>query len=517
MNKATLSKLSLLGLFGLGIMLRLWHLPQLFHFTYDEEVIAFVGKRMFVNHHIPLIGGVTPMHVHLAPYFYWLSGIFLYFSRLDPLGWGVVAAFLSGITMLLLYKTGAKFFGKRTAFIGVFIYSVSFFLNIFDRHYWGLAFDGMLSLAAVFCLYQIINKKEKFLYVLAGLLAFGFHTDPSTLTLFVLTVLVWVFYRPRISKKAFILSFFIFMLSFVPLVLFDVRHDFANSRGIMQYVDEIKAGRKGSIDQTITDVLLFVPRGMWRTLYVSGNTDLARQYSYCPQHLEGRLQDVPWWGSVSVLLMLVVAAWYAHKKSHSGLRMLVLLFIATYFGISIYGVIFHGDLFDHYLGTLFPLFILLVAFLANKFLKNNGLLFVVLSFFAVANIQLLATSHHRFGYQDKVAAVNWAIQAVAPNEFSLDVIGDCFRYNGYRYLFYVAGKEPVKSYVDANFTHLYDNPPAETYPPYLVVLTNPDWEENEQYATEYNHYKEKLIQRQKFGEIEVFIVDNKDLDFVGKF
>ena len=68
---------SLILLVGLGVWLRLVRLRELFHFTYDEEIIAFVGKRMWINGHIPLIGGVTPQHVHLAPYFYWFSGLIL--------------------------------------------------------------------------------------------------------------------------------------------------------------------------------------------------------------------------------------------------------------------------------------------------------------------------------------------------------------------------------------------------------------------------------------------------------
>ncbi len=177
----------LIFLIGIGILLRLWRLPELFHFTYDEEVFAFVGKRMIVNHHIPFIGGVTPMHVHVAPYFYWLSGIFLLLSHLNPIGWGVVAAILAGVTMYVLYRTSKLFFGTKVALISVILYCFSFYLNIFDRHYWGLVFDGVLSLLTFYSLYQIIKGKENYFLLLIAVLVYGIHTDLSTLTLAVLT------------------------------------------------------------------------------------------------------------------------------------------------------------------------------------------------------------------------------------------------------------------------------------------------------------------------------------------
>lgn len=511
----------LIFIIATGVLLRLWKLSELFHFTYDEEIFAFVGKRMFVNYHIPLIGGVTPMHVHVAPYFYWLSGFFLFLSKLNPLGWGVVSAVLSAVTMGVLYKLGKTIFDKRVSLIAVFIYNFSFYMNIFDRHYWGLVFDGMLSLLTFYFLYKIIQGKEKYLVLLTGVLAFGIHTDLSTLTLVVLTVISWIIFKPKVSGKILSVGILVFLISFMPLVLFDLRHDFSNSRGILQYIEEVHEGRKGVLNESPVDALLFIPRGLARTLYVYGNSDLARQYSYCANHVIQRLHEVPWWMIIGVISSFVFLFWLAkHNKQKGekiGLQLILLLFASTFIGVSIYGVLFKGDLFDHYLGTLFPIFILSVAFILSKIIKNRLVMTIILLMFSISNLLLLLKAQHRFGYADKKQAVEWSISTLNDKEFSLDVIGDCFRYNGYRYLFYLYGKEPAKSYVDANFTHLYDKPPATSHPRYLVVFTNPDWVETESYANEYNKYKQKLVTSAKFGTIEVLIVDNQNLDFVGKF
>src|SRR3989339_1905336 len=99
-------KLFLLLTLVLGFFLRLIYLQEWFHFEFDEEVIAW-KLRQFVSFGKPfLIGGGTPFGFHLGPAFYYLSAIPLFFSRLDPIGWGVAAAILGGMTILLVWVVG---------------------------------------------------------------------------------------------------------------------------------------------------------------------------------------------------------------------------------------------------------------------------------------------------------------------------------------------------------------------------------------------------------------------------
>ena len=516
----------------LTLVLRLWRLSDLFHFTYDEEIIAFVGKRMFVNGHIPLIGGVTPMHFHVAPYFYWLSGLFLYFSHLNPLGWGIAAAGIAVTTIFVLYKTGSSLFNKKIALLSVFFYTFSFYQNVFDRHYWGLVFDGMFSLLTLWSLHELLQGRHKYLLLLALVWFFGFHTDPSVLVLYLMTLLVFTFsYFVKKNQHVFFfktkINFFVsvligaFLLSLLPLAIFDVRHDFSNSRGILQYIAEVKTRHGGNIHTTIPDILLFLPRVVSRALFVAGDTDLARQYSYCPEHAVSRVEETPWWILIPIIIGFGYICYITTKKSTpyvGSLRLLGFLFLSTYIGITLYGIIIKGDLFDHYLATLLPPFYLLVAYLLAQFAKKWKLVVLaLLIIFALANLHLLQNAHHRFGFSDKLAAVDWAIAETNDQPFSLDVLSSCFRYNGYRYLFYLQGKEPAKSYVDANLTYLYDSPPAEKHTKYLVIFTNPNFVETEKYYQQYEAYKRKALRSSTFGKIEVLLIDNSSFDFKVQF
>ena len=516
----------LLILIIIGSYLRFFRLSELFHFTYDEEIIAFVGKRMWVNLHIPFIGGVTPMHVHVAPYFYWLSGIVLGLSNLNPLGWGISALLVAVATMCVLYFTGKTLFSVKVGLIAVFLYAFSFYQVIFDRHWWGLILDGLWSLLTLVALKKILDGDYKYTWVLATVWFFAFHTDPSTLVLYLLSAIVLLigYFKPhwlsskRVTKihsvKLILILIGSFILSTLPLIVFDIRHNFSNSRGLLQYIDEIKQGRKGVIDTNLIDSIFYLPRTLARSLYVYGNSDLSVQYSYCPQHSQGRLRSVPLLIAGLILFSVVAALGYSwwKKRNRISIGLISLLFVSTYIGVVLYGLIFKGDLFDHYLTTLLPPFYLLAGHVLFQIRSKPFVIFVLAIFFG-SNFYLLATAHHRFGYSDKRAAVSWVINQTGMEPYSLDVLGSCFRYNGYRYITYQEGKEPVKSYVDANFTYLYDNLPSNTHPRLLAVITNPDFVETKEYQETYAALHSQLIKKAQFGDIEVLLINNENLKF----
>src|SRR3989344_6927251 len=86
----------------LSFLLRIWRIEELFYFTYDESIPAFVGRRLILWNHFPLIGGVTPFNFHLAPYFYWFLSLILFFGKLNPIVWGYASAAIALITTLMM-------------------------------------------------------------------------------------------------------------------------------------------------------------------------------------------------------------------------------------------------------------------------------------------------------------------------------------------------------------------------------------------------------------------------------
>ena len=451
----------------LGLFLRLYRLSELFYFTHDEETIAWRVMPLLRDANPFLLGGVTPFHVHLGPWFYYLSALILKSFELNPLGWGIAAAIFSLLTMWLIFYVGQLFFGRRVGFIALLLYATSFLMIAFDRHWWPLYFDPLISLITLLSLYQLIKGKSTYLIPLTLSLAFGFHTDPSNWGLFLLTSLAWIKFKPKINKKYLLSGIFILLVSFAPLISFDLLHSGVNFSGVKQYLSETKPHQGWTLAR-FWWVLLYIPRSLSRLLY-SGNPDISVSYAYCSPLASGRLEQVDWpvlFITIAILVAFLFTAWRHRRQSQYWL--IGSYFAIILFGLNLYGNFFSSDLFDHYLATLFPVFFLILAWFLNRFWPS-------IIVFVAANLYLFSRITTQDSFLFKRQAVAWAIKQVGNQPFALDSLSSCFRYNGTRYLFTLAGREPVQSFVDQNFSWLYYIPPATSSAPLRVIFVHQDY------------------------------------------
>ena len=107
-------------------------------------------------------------------------------------------------------------------------------------------------------------------------------------------------------------------------------------------------------------------------------------------------------------------------------------------------------------------------------------------------------------------AIKYTMQESGDRDFSLDSLSTCWKFNGYRYLFAVFGREPVKSYVDPNFAYLYGTTPvAEKHPETVVAFIVHDFApETDDFYARYALLKSHEVKSAIFGNIEVIIMDN---------
>src|SRR3989344_3786714 len=241
-----------------ALILRLWRLEELFYFTHDEETIVWRVMPLLRDKDLFLLGGVTPFHVHLGPWFYYLSAIILALSKLNPLGWGIAAAVLGTITTATIGFVAASLYDRRTGLIASLLYATSFLMVVFDRHWWPLVFNPFLSLIVIYSLAKLSQKKYQFVLPLSLAIAFGIHTDPSLWALALLIPVVWLkynrsskadeiigipakggtTYKLTLKNRFVVLGAAIVIVSFIPLVAFDVANSGANIRGLNQYFAE---------------------------------------------------------------------------------------------------------------------------------------------------------------------------------------------------------------------------------------------------------------------------------------
>ena len=352
---------------------------------------------------------------------------------------------------------------------------------------------------------KIIEGNHKFIYLLAVSLAFGIHADPSNLIFVGLTVIVWIFYKIPIRKST-IIAVLIIILSFTPLVVFDLTHNFANTKPLVKYLSQ---GRTppGSNPQGFIDNSLYFPRVFARLIYPSGDHQIAKSYSYCPDYASGKLENVP---VVFVLAASLILLGFivTSLKLPFQFKILSLLIVLHFLGIQLFGTFFRSDIFEHYITGLFGVFLITLAFFVAKLPKKIWL--IVLAGFIFFNLQKLFWAKNSMGLTYKRQAIEYTMREVGNRDFSLDSLSSCWRYAGYRYLFAAFGREPVKSYVDPNLAHLYGpTKVAFEHPETVVVFVTHDFvPETDVFYRQYARLKVYEVDNGIFGNIEVIILDN---------
>lgn len=495
-------------LITLTFLLRIYNLEKLFYFTYDEEIPAFIGRRLILWHHIPLIGGATPFGFHLAPYFYWFYSALLLLGKLNPLIWGLGSAIISIITTLLIYKVGLIIGDKKVGITAAILWTFSLLVNIYDRHLWALFWGPLISLLVIYFLFKIISGKAHAIFPLAIIIAIAIHADPSNLVFLALTVFTLLFQKMDVKKNLSILVLAIIIFT-LPLVVFDLRHNFANIRPSLNFIKSGKNTPAIRSQKFINNSLLF-PQTATRLIYKFGDRQVAKDYSYCTNYVAEKFASIPaiLIAVLSVCFILFTAWTIIRRKK---LWVLVSTLIVLYYlGIQIYGTILGGDIFEHYLTGIFPSILLIIAFIASRLPKKLWL--IAIGLYVAVNLFKLSILQNNQGLTEKRLAINYTMQQVVDRPFSLDSLSTCWRMNGYRYLFTVFGREPVKSYVDPNFAYLYGTTQIwEKHPSTVVAFVVHDYApETSSFWKRYSLLKAHEKSSSTFGSIEVIIMDNSN-------
>jgi len=454
-------KLFLLLTLVLGFFLRLIYLQEWLHFEFDEEVIAW-KLRQFVSFGKPfLIGGGTPFGFHLGPAFYYLSAIPLFFSRLDPIGWGVAAAILGVMTIWLMWLVGRNLYGRRVGLMAALFWATSFTAVMSDRHWWPLVLDPILSLAVILLLHKILKSGIATLPAKGGrlamtswlglgvVLAFAWQADLTVLPLFLaasaVAIMVW-----REQKKGIMTAIAILLVSVLPLVLFELRHPGENLGKFLHRFNP----PAGGLDLY---TLLFIPQSLSRLLFPITHMDgnLLKFYSWCREIADVRVAGQPWWatGVMTILLLtpFIKARSLGSPSTSSGslgmtlvadwvLRIVILSGVGGILLFKLMG----GNLYDFYLAVLYPVVLILTAGAIDFIWRKRGAMAAgaIIMVIVGLNLTAIAKAHHPQGLAVKRETVAWTIRQLNGKDFELDSLSGCSRYNGMRYLFFLENMEP---------------------------------------------------------------------------
>ena len=235
LKKIKLEYLLLVFILIICVFMRFYHLEQRVGFAWDEETIAWKVKSILVDHKLTLIGmKAGEFGIFTGPaLIYILSFVYLIFS-FNPIGIVISAALLSLVTTILLYLLGSRVFSKRIGLMSALVFGGSYFLSNYDRSWLLFSFFITALLIFYFLYMSVKTGKITFLIFLSLVTGYSFQVHITAIFFPVIIVAAFLSLRPKFKLKDYLISLIIFLISFIPIMFFDLRHDFLNTRGILK-------------------------------------------------------------------------------------------------------------------------------------------------------------------------------------------------------------------------------------------------------------------------------------------
>jgi 4-amino-4-deoxy-L-arabinose transferase-like glycosyltransferase len=225
----------------LALFVRAYKLPTLTTFGRDQGIDFLSVRQMIVTHHPTLLGiKVSLADFHQGPvYLYMLIPLF-WLLGLHPIAGAVTAVAVAGLTVVALYLFLMNFFDRSTALLSCLLFAVSPELVKYGNT---PLYQHFLPLAFIFCMWALllfleannVFKKRIWMTVLGIVVGLSLELHFLAITLCVATpILILLKNKKDIVHLPFYLGGLLIGMS--PTILFEVRHDFLNTRLLWQYL-----------------------------------------------------------------------------------------------------------------------------------------------------------------------------------------------------------------------------------------------------------------------------------------
>lgn len=222
----------------IAFFLRTYRLDFLTTFGHDQGVDFLTVREMILTHHLTLIGIKTslaeffqgPLYLYLLLPFFWIM-------NMNLLAGPVAAVAISLITLCLLYTVLVKFSGIRAGIIGAAIFTVSPQFIQYGNTPLYQHFTPLFYIICIYFLYCSTVDKHNIRYAFLASLFAGLSLELHFLSISLALTILIIIILNKTDKLKSILAFLMgFIVGLIPTILFEVRHNFLNTRYLFQYL-----------------------------------------------------------------------------------------------------------------------------------------------------------------------------------------------------------------------------------------------------------------------------------------
>lgn len=361
----------LFALLVLGAFLRWFNLAGSTSFFYDQgrDALAALG---ILNKDFVLVGPPSDFPgIFMGALWYYLLALLYFLGRGNPVFAIVAISFIDLATIILIVLVGKRFFGTKSGLLAGFFWAVSAFSVSYARTLSNPSTSAFWALLTVFCFLKIKEGKKVFAVILGISLAVLWQFNPASAFLFTPAVLISLFFiRKEIlkNKMLWFLGSLVFIFSFFPQLLFEIRNSFLALSSVSKIF--LESGPKEGYLYGVSKRFLNL------------EMELAGYTFYRYYHF-----------SVSILILSFL---YVYKKLRKKKLFFSFFFVPALFLLFIYP---RGQSHPHYLLSWVPLAVIVVSAAIWKLSKIHWFLgalvvglFLYLSSFGL--IQEIITKDH---------------------------------------------------------------------------------------------------------------------------
>lgn len=247
---------------------RFYNLGRRIIFDWDQETLSFQLKSIIHDHDLILIGhrATDAMGFYFGPYFEYLFVPFYFFSNLHPTA---LIPFIIAINILFFISSLyflTRIFNIYISLGFLFFWAVNPILIIYDITVWAPILMPLGYLLTFYLLWKIYHDPSVKNFILLGIVL-GFFTQIHSL-FFLMNLYVGIFFltdfflRKNFSKKLLkklMLTVMTSAVFFTPLIIFDLRHNFLNSKLFVGYFTNRTQGTPLLTDSLIVFSNFFKP------------------------------------------------------------------------------------------------------------------------------------------------------------------------------------------------------------------------------------------------------------------
>ena len=231
----------LLFLVVLGaIFVRVYRVDQILWFYFDQGRDALVIWDFWHKGDLFFVGPTTGIAgIFRGPWYYWLIAPIYLVGGGDPVWPAIFLSLLSVVAVIFLFILGKEIAGRSAGLIAAIIASFSYYIMIASRWLSNPTPMLLISLLIIFSSFRIIDSKKPTKYWLLILFLLGMAMQfgsAAEIFYFPIVALIAVWRRKTLSKRLLFVSFCLLFVSFLPQIIFDVRHQGILSANIRKFL-----------------------------------------------------------------------------------------------------------------------------------------------------------------------------------------------------------------------------------------------------------------------------------------